>query len=506
MQTPQPFLGVALAALLFAGCEDDSLSELHPGIALCASPDVDASSCDGSFDLGELPITLAAPVSVWVKNVGQATLAVSGATAHGPIVVETGPKEVKVGGSEPIALVLTPTELGEGSASLDVVSDDPERPVVTAAISFVGVEKPSSEIELCDVDGDGSCGADIAVAFGSLRRGEERTRAVLVNNIGVVPLHIEEIRLEGETSVPGEIALASSARPGVVEPGGYVPVLLRYRPEDAGEDEVALVFLSDAEENPEARATVTGSSLPNEPPVAAAEDAASGLSDASVVVGETVVVDGLASLDPEGDPLRYLWSLSAPEGSTAALSPEGAGAVAFVPDVAGAYSATLVVEDSLAQQSPPAIVELTARPEHGLRVTLEWTGGGDLDLHLVASGAPFAAGDCYFGQPTLALGDAARDDDDALLLRDAEAAPGREDVVIGVPADGSYQIYVHAFDGLGPAVAEATVSVFLEDGAVPVLVEQQALDEDCALWHVAGALFPEADVAAASTGVMQQCP
>lgn len=106
---------VALATLFLAACEDDSLSELHPGIALCASADAPSSSCDGTFDLGELPITLPAPVSVWVKNVGRAPLSVTGATAHGPIVVETGPSEVKVGASEPIALGSRPRRSAPGA-------------------------------------------------------------------------------------------------------------------------------------------------------------------------------------------------------------------------------------------------------------------------------------------------------------------------------------------------------------------------------------------------------
>lgn len=494
------------AALALVACEDDSLSEIHPSVALCPAADAALPECDGTFELGDLPITLPASLPVFVKNTGRATLSVSGANASGPVEISTGPDQVLVGGSEPIDLVLTPTELGAGTATLEVVTDDPERPLATATLSFRGVEKPSSEIELCDVDGSGECGPNITVDFGTLRRGEERTRAVLVNNIGVVPLHVSEIRLEGETSSADEMALASSAQPGVIEPGGYLPVLLRYRPADAGSDVVTLVFLSDAEDNPEARATVPGASLANEPPLAQALEATSGLASAAVVVGEQAVLDGAASSDPEGDPLRYQWSLTDPDGSALELQPAGAVAVGFVPSEAGEYTASLVVEDSLGQVSAPASVTLTARPEHALRVSLEWSGGGDLDLHLVAAGAPFGAADCYFGQPQLALGDATSDVDDAFLLRDAEAAPGQEEAVIGVPADGLYSVYVHAFAGAFGTAGEATVSVSLDGATAPAFSGTQSLSEVCALWHVADVLFPEGDVVAGAAGVVQQCP
>lgn len=495
-----------IAVLSGSACEDDSLSELHPSISLCPAAGSPAADCDGTIDVGELPVTLPAAVSVFVVNRGRAALSVSGATVGAPFTIDTGPDVVEVSSGEAIALSVTPSALGDVAATLEVTSDDPERPLASVEVAFRGVEKPSSQIDLCDVDGDGTCGPNIDVDFGTLRRGEERTRAVLVNNIGVVPLHIHEVRLEGESSVAGEMALSSSSQPGVVAPGGYLPVLVTYRPADAGEDRVELVFLSDDEDNAESRARIHGASEQNDPPLAAAVDAQSGLATAVIIVGQQAVLDGTASSDPEGDPLRYLWSLSAPDGAAAALLPAGAAAVGLVPDVVGDYTAVLVVEDSLGQQSAPAEVALVARPEVQLRVRLDWTGGGDLDLHLVASGAPFGAGDCYFGQRQLALGDPALDDDDALLLFDAESAPGQEEAVIAAPISGVYAIYVHAFDGVETIPADATVTVFVEGGAEPVLTQTRQLTAACELWHVGDAVFPEGDVVVSTDAVVEQCP
>jgi len=77
----------------------------------------------------------------------------------------------------------------------------------------------------------------------------------------------------------------------------------------------------------------------NIPPVADA-----GL-DQTVDVGDTVTLDGSGSSDADSDPLTYSWALSVPGGSGAVLSDTTAVGPNFVPDVAGTYTATLVVND-----------------------------------------------------------------------------------------------------------------------------------------------------------------
>lgn len=68
--------------------------------------------------------------------------------------------------------------------------------------------------------------------------------------------------------------------------------------------------------------------------------------DQTVSVGDTVVLDGSASYDPEGATLSYLWSMvSVPDESTAAFDDTTAVAPRFIADLPGIYVVSLVVND-----------------------------------------------------------------------------------------------------------------------------------------------------------------
>jgi parallel beta-helix repeat protein len=85
--------------------------------------------------------------------------------------------------------------------------------------------------------------------------------------------------------------------------------------------------------------------------------------DRYVVEGEQVFLDGNASFDPDGDMLTYTWAfVSIPSGSTAVLSNPNSVNPSFTPDLAGTYTISLVVNDSIAI-SIPDNVEVYVNPK-----------------------------------------------------------------------------------------------------------------------------------------------
>ncbi len=100
------------------------------------------------------------------------------------------------------------------------------------------------------------------------------------------------------------------------------------------------------------------------PPVAAPQSETT-----AVALGSSVVIDGSASMSPEGRDLTYHWRLAAhPMGSETVVDQAGAQ-TSFVPDVAGGYRVELSVSDGELWNDEPASLTFNAN----------WMAGEPLD-------------------------------------------------------------------------------------------------------------------------------
>jgi len=114
--------------------------------------------------------------------------------------------------------------------------------------------------------------------------------------------------------------------------------------------------------------------------------------DQSVLVGQTVSLDGSGSSDVDGDRLSFDWSLTrSPAGSTVILHDATAAQPYFRVDLPGLYTVRLVVNDGVAESEPDtvSITTLNVAPvaDAGMNqsvfvgdtVTLDGSASGDAD-------------------------------------------------------------------------------------------------------------------------------
>lgn len=88
--------------------------------------------------------------------------------------------------------------------------------------------------------------------------------------------------------------------------------------------------------------------------------------DQVVTPGATVALDGSGSVDPEGDSLAFIWTLSSrPGGSAAALVDATAVTPSFVADIAGDYEVSLTVSDGTTYSAADIVRVRASDPSSG---------------------------------------------------------------------------------------------------------------------------------------------
>jgi hypothetical protein len=186
----------------------------------------------------------------------------------------------------------------------------------------------------------------------------------------------------------------------------------------------------------------------------------------------TVALDGSASIDPQGLPLEYRWTLAVrPAGSQARLENPTAVNPTFFADLAGEYLIDLAVENSAGERDEsPDRVLVHAEPGDRFYVQLSWDSEADLDLHLSRNGAGLYAGnnDISWCHDAASWG-APGGDDDPSLDADTINGFGPETITIPAPADETFHVRVHYYgergyngcDFICPTTV-ATVRVFVD--------------------------------------------
>jgi hypothetical protein len=192
-------------------------------------------------------------------------------------------------------------------------------------------------------------------------------------------------------------------------------------------------------------------------------------------VHDTALWKGSGS-DPNGYAIiDYDWALvSAPAGSSVGLYDSGRDDVVFQADLAGVYTAQLVVTNEVGVESLPCEVDLEAIPGQALWIEMFWAlSGDDMDLHLVAPGGTLGSdSDCYWDNCVPEMGGldwgiAGDLRDDVFLDLDDIDEKGPENINIEDPMDGLYSVVVHDWtESVQDAPNRVTVNVYLDGDRV----------------------------------------
>ena len=527
--------------------------EIPIGTASVA-PEISVSP--GAYDFGRVsPVPAGSDepipsVAITVSNIGQLPLNITGLTLSGsqeftPLVENRDPRRPDNAGlitdpdddGEPglgpdksfvINVQYNPTTQGPDAAQLNIESDDPLQPAVTVSLTANGATPCINVVPA-------------AVEFPASLVNRDDSRPVQIESCGGGPLEITAIELAPDSdpafaldvaSLPSFPAILPAATPEAAPPSREIRVGFTPREERVYHGKL---FIHTNDPSAEIKTvSLLGRGVLNACPQARANP-----EEFYVPPLEIIVLDGTASVDPDGPdnrPISYEWVITErPEGSTQQpveriLDPVGnpgdgtaddltTPKALFFVDLAGTYTAELRVTDNLgltsAQCETSAIVTIVAKPEEAIHIQVVWTTpddpdqtdrqGTDIDLHLrhpLAEGWFLAPNDCYYGNPSPNWGELADTSDDPVLDIDDINGAGPENINLNKPENtddlgAPYMVGLHYYSSRERVTNEdygastATVRVFL-NGALNLTTENIELPAQDAFCQVASIEWPSA--------------
>ncbi|MFC7202990.1 Ig-like domain-containing protein [Haloferax namakaokahaiae] len=263
-----------------------------PLSATVDEPDGNASVAPTSHDFGTVDIGETTTHNVTVTNDGEAALTFDGATVSGSSAFDvTAGNEttaLAVGESHDFTVSFSPTVEDSVSATLEVLSDDPDDHPVNVSVSGAGAHPPAPDISV----------EPRYLDFGNVSHGSSGTAIVTISNDGDVDLSIT-----GETFevFSPTFTITDGGGPTVVAPGEHHNVTLRFTPPSTGDHTTTMYLTSNDSDEPTVSVELDGTGVvppSNRGPVPAADHYA-------VASGENLTVDspGLLAndIDPNGD-------------------------------------------------------------------------------------------------------------------------------------------------------------------------------------------------------------
>lgn len=323
-----------LALLLLAGlprcaCDDD-LSTLRPRVR--ATPE--------SIDMGRRPVGERSSATVTLGNTGTASANCSAEiVALDPELDAAAwarwqPEQSQVEGAafsldEPLLDLVMPSR----SVERLVHFTPPGRGFFGGTLRFVcdDLDQPEARIPLFGEGGPPLIEVEPgAVDFGVVNEGPGAAREVRIRNVGFDGLRVSSVRVrdpyaEQNPALRPVFTLATPSPALSLGIDQSITLLVRMDPsaealaaDDDGILEGTLVIESNAEDTPVIEVPLSGGV--NLAPLAVAVELVTRRTEVKVGTGREVIIDGNDTIDPEGDPFVFEWSLAElPAGSNAIL-------------------------------------------------------------------------------------------------------------------------------------------------------------------------------------------
>ncbi|MSP56659.1 MAG: choice-of-anchor D domain-containing protein [Myxococcales bacterium] len=434
--------------LLAAGCGIDN------GLNAKQDPDANQPVIDvspESLSFADVEMGASATQLFTVTSVGTIDLDVTDIRLETQTAFSWASLDGKLPGALPVgeSADVTITYVRESEVDFDtawVDSNDAGNPSVSVLL-YGGDVSPALELQPSSWDA------------GAIAAGDVVTGSINMVSTGGSPVVINDLSIVGDA----EFTITSNdPLPITLAPGEESTVELAFSPSDIG------TFSADLKVDADSPIGTLTAPLNGEGaggPIAVC----SAIPSSVDAITGTTVFTGDASYDTGGRSLvSYIWTLiSVPSGSVATLA-RGSGANRdFTPDLAGTYTAQLVVTNDLGDSSEPCEASVDSVPTQDFWIEMYWThSGDDMDLHLLRpAGTKETNGDCYYANCTgrgLEWGDTTVATDNPSLDLDDISATGPENINIDTPSAGDFTVGVHDYPGsVYNGVNDTTVNIYV---------------------------------------------
>ncbi len=309
-----------------------------------------------SLDFGEVRAgQTSAAQNVLVENTGNADLNISALTLSGDDAFQLGasaPLTIPAGGSEEIPLTFAPGSAGGFAATLAIENNAGEAAEV--ALSGVGTA-PKIAV------------SPEALTFGSIIEGTTEEQTVTVTNDGGAPLDLSGVSITGADA--GVFSVLGDPTGTVAADGGMQDITVTFAPGQDGSFSAALALTSDAGS---ASVSLSGTASPEpEPGIAVSPSSLSFAARVGESASQSFEIEntGNAALEisglsiaPGGGPFTITSG-----GESGTLGPDEVRQVevAFAPESAGSFSATLSIASSAEDRDVSLLGEGQAQPPAG---------------------------------------------------------------------------------------------------------------------------------------------